>query len=101
MHRICSGIGTRSPRRARAFGAFHRQFPVFGNRVPGMQRKYNLLWFVVDMHHRQRYFFICDCKQIVTKAGVKNRRKVAEKEESRGNPNSRFAFFVTVSTCRS
>ena len=29
--------------------------------------KYKILWFCVDTHHRQRYFFICGCKQTVTK----------------------------------
>jgi hypothetical protein len=24
-----------------------------------MTSEYNILWFVVDMHHRERYFFIC------------------------------------------
>jgi len=42
------------------------------------QTKYKILWFVVDMHHRERYFFICGCKLIVTKSGVKSRREVAE-----------------------
>jgi len=31
-----------------------------------MHIKYKILWFGVDMHHRERYFFICGCKQIVT-----------------------------------
>jgi hypothetical protein len=25
------------------------------------------VWFVVDMHHGQRYFFICGCKGTLTK----------------------------------
>jgi hypothetical protein len=32
------------------------------------------------MHHRQRYFFICGLKQIVTKPGVKSRREAARVE---------------------
>jgi hypothetical protein len=39
-----------------------------------MTTKYKILWFVVDMHHRQRYFFICGCKQIVTLQGLRDRR---------------------------
>jgi hypothetical protein len=38
-----------------------------------MRTKYKILWFVVDMHNRQGYFFICGCKQIVTKPGVTSR----------------------------
>ena len=49
----------------KANSAFHRQTPVFRKHMPGMRTKYNMLWFVVDMHHRQRYFFICGFKQIV------------------------------------
>jgi hypothetical protein len=67
--------------------------------MQGTQRKYNLLWFVVDMHHRQRYFFICDCKQTVTKPGVKSSREVAEKKKVAVIPSPVFAFFVTGSTC--
>jgi hypothetical protein len=43
--------------------------------MPQMTTKYKILWFVVDMHHRQRYFFICGCKRIVTLAGLKDRRR--------------------------
>jgi len=39
-----------------------------------MRTKYKILWFAVDMHHRQRYFFICGCKRIVTLPGLRNRR---------------------------
>jgi hypothetical protein len=39
-----------------------------------MTTKYKILWFVVDMHHRQRYFFICGCKRIVTLPALKDRR---------------------------
>jgi hypothetical protein len=35
--------------------------PVFSKKVQGMAAKYKILWFVVDMHHRERYFFICGC----------------------------------------
>jgi hypothetical protein len=39
--------------------------------MPLMATKYKILWFVVDMYHRQRYFFICGCKRIVMDSGVK------------------------------
>jgi hypothetical protein len=55
--------------------------PVFSNKVPGTSTKYKILWFVVDMYHRERYFFICGCKQAVTKAGVKSRRQAVEKRQ--------------------
>ena len=42
--------------------------------MPQMTTKYKILWFVVDMHHRQRYFFICGCKRIVTFPGFRDRR---------------------------
>ena len=35
--------------------------------------EYNILWFVVDMHHRERYFFICGPEQIVVKSGLRSR----------------------------
>ena len=31
-----------------------------------MTKEYKMLWFAVDMPHRQRYFFICGCKRGVT-----------------------------------
>jgi len=55
---------------------------VFRKRMRGMQRKYKILWFVVDLYHRQRYFFICGCKRIVTKPGVANRRQSFERREN-------------------
>jgi hypothetical protein len=70
---FCTGNGADSssiiPRLAGRFRTFHRQIRVFRNRMPHMPLKYNLLWFVVDLPHRERYFFICGCKLIVTKTG--------------------------------
>jgi hypothetical protein len=40
--------------------------PVFRKEMPGMAQKYKILWFVVDLYHGQRYFFICGCKETVT-----------------------------------
>ena len=34
--------------------------------MPELTAKYKMLWFPVDRPYRQRYFFICDCKQTVT-----------------------------------
>jgi hypothetical protein len=51
-----------NPRPARVFGAFHRQMPLFRKLMLEMSIKYKMLWFFVDMHHRQRYFFICGLK---------------------------------------
>jgi hypothetical protein len=67
----------RQPASRKAVCAFHRQLPLFGDEMSGMQTKYNILWFIVDLYHRQRYFFICGCKQIVTCSGVKTRRLAA------------------------
>lgn len=40
-------------------------------RMPAMYTKmsaeYNILWFVVDMYHRERYFLICGPKQIAVR----------------------------------
>jgi hypothetical protein len=54
---------------------------VFANQMQGMQRKYNILWFVVDIYHRERYFFICGCKWIVTISGVMSLRRSAQRRE--------------------
>jgi hypothetical protein len=40
---------------------------VFRDLIREMAMKYKMLWFVVDTHHGQRYFFICGCKRTVTK----------------------------------
>jgi hypothetical protein len=34
---------------------------VFRDRIREMLEKYKILWFVVDLYHRERYFFICGC----------------------------------------
>jgi hypothetical protein len=52
--------------------------PLFRKDVRGMRTKYKMLWFVVDMYHRQRYFFICGFKQIVTNLSVRTRLEAAE-----------------------
>jgi hypothetical protein len=56
----------RNPALPKAVCAFHKQTPLFRKEMRGMQTKYNMLWFVVDMYHRQRYFSICGFKQTVT-----------------------------------
>jgi hypothetical protein len=43
---------------------------VFRELVPETTTKYKMLWFLVDMHHGQRYFFICGCKRTVKKKGA-------------------------------
>ena len=57
-------------RRARLFEAFHRQMAVFWVEVPETTTKYKMLWFSVDTHHGQRYFFICGCKRTVKRNGA-------------------------------
>jgi hypothetical protein len=51
--------------------------------MPGMTTKYNILWFVVDMYHRERYFFICGLKRIVMNSGVTTRREPLREEKLR------------------
>lgn len=53
----------------KAVCAFHRQSQPFHSGVRGMRTKYKILWFAVDLYHRQRYFFICGCKRTTTKDG--------------------------------
>jgi hypothetical protein len=65
LHRIQGRFDIENLHRARLFRAFHRQMPVFRKEMPGMATKYKILWFVVDMYHRQRYFFICGCNRTV------------------------------------
>jgi hypothetical protein len=40
---------------------------VFREQMRETPTKYKMLWFVVDTHHRQRYFFICGYNQTVMK----------------------------------
>ena len=54
---------------------------VFSNWVREMSAKYKILWFLVDTHHRERYFFICGCNQIVTRAGEKNPRPDRQEQD--------------------
>ena len=49
--------------------------------MPQMTLKYKILWFVVDLYHRERYFFICGCNQIVTRAGEKNPRPDRQEQD--------------------
>ena len=73
--------------------------PVFRKQMQRMQTKYNILWFVVDLYHRERYFFICDLNQIVMNLGVKSRLEVAERREFAVTSYPRFPLFVSDSTC--
>ena len=52
-----------------------------------MRVKYKMLWFALDLHHRQRYFSICGCKRIVMFPGVKYPAGSLPTEE-----NSRYSF---------
>jgi hypothetical protein len=36
-----------------------------------MHRKYKILWFELDLHHRQRYFSICGCNRTLKMFGAK------------------------------
>jgi hypothetical protein len=35
-----------------------------------MHRKYKMLWFELDLHHRQRYFSICGCNRTLKMFGA-------------------------------
>src|SRR5580704_8140948 len=35
-----------------------------------MHRKYKILWFELDLHHRQRYFSICGCNRTLMMFGA-------------------------------
>jgi hypothetical protein len=49
--------------------------------MPGMVTKHKILWFFLDKHNRERYFFICGSKRIGSNSGVKFHRKAAERRE--------------------
>ena len=51
--------GGRSPRHSWLFSTFHRQMRLFRLQMRCLTLKYKILWFVVDIPHRERYFFIC------------------------------------------
>jgi len=55
--------------------------PLFANEMREMKRKYKILWFLVDIHNRERYFFICGCKRIVTNPGFRSLRQFAQRRE--------------------
>ena len=57
--------------------------PMFRKEMPGMAQKYKILWFVVDLYHGQRYFFICGCKGTVTNPVRRNAGRPLRKETSR------------------
>jgi hypothetical protein len=71
----------RKPALPKAVSAFHKQTPLFRKEMRGMQRKYKILWFAVDIYHRQRYFSICGFKQTVTCFNVRASRKAPERRE--------------------
>jgi hypothetical protein len=67
--------------------------------MPEMASKYKILWFVVDLYHRQRYFFICGCKRTVTNSGAKSSRPAVERREPAALSIPRFPLFARDSTC--
>jgi len=81
LHLFSGSLEGENPHGAWMSEAFHRQIRAFSGGVRDMSTKYKILWFVVDMYHRQRYFFICGCKQTVTFPAVKTRWGAAEKSE--------------------
>ncbi len=74
MHWILGSFGPLRTASGKAVCAFHskigRVFRVgagFFKLVLEVRRKYQMLWFAVDLHHRQRYFFIYGCERTVKK----------------------------------
>jgi len=61
--------------------------------------KYKILWFCVDTHHRQRYFFNCGCKQTVTNSGVTLPPAWGRNSHSHGNSSNLFPVFATDCVC--
>lgn len=59
-----------------------------------MHIKYKMLWFSVDTHHRQRYFFNCGCKQIVMEWFVRPRPSGAERQPRVTAPSNFFPVFA-------
>jgi hypothetical protein len=61
----CTGFAAKAAMESRAERGclrFPQAFTGDSRNAAGMCWKYKMLWFVVDMHHRWRYFFICGCK---------------------------------------
>jgi hypothetical protein len=57
--------------------------PVFRKEMPVMAQKYKILWFVVDLYHRQRYFFICGCNETATNPARRTAGRPLREETSR------------------
>ena len=67
--------------------------PVFRSGCMESQRKYKILWFVVDLHHRQRYFFICGCNRIVTRLQPERLERACCNLRARGKISRRISSF--------
>src|ERR1035441_2162594 len=74
MHWILGSFGPLRAASRKAVWAFHseigRVFQVgagFCRPALEVRRKYQILWFAVDLPHRQRYFFIYGCERTVKK----------------------------------
>jgi hypothetical protein len=53
-----------------------------------VRRKYQILWFAVDLPHRQRYFFIYGCERTVKKT---------QRKGSQSNPLRAANFAAIIS----
>ena len=70
-HRFSGQRDHAKPRRACSPSFPQEKSNVLWSGYLRMHRKYKILWFELDLHHRQRYFSICGCKRTVMMFGVK------------------------------
>jgi len=67
---------------------------LFRMQMPQMSWKYKILWFLVDIYYRERYFFICGCNRNVKKPSAKTLCQAVENKTTRclmKPPVSRFS----------
>jgi hypothetical protein len=101
-----AGIGARRPGDPRQMGSDElstAKAQCFEAGYLRMHRKYKILWFELDLHHRQRYFSICGCNRTLKMFGVNYAATARQQERIRGrfasthspplreHPRSRFA----------
>jgi hypothetical protein len=63
-----------------------------------MVTKHKILWFFLDKHNRERYFFICGSKRFGSNSCVIVPLEAAERREFAVLFNPRFPFFAKDST---
>jgi hypothetical protein len=60
--------------------------------MPGMVTKHKILWFFLDKHNRERYFFICGSKRFGSNSCVIDPQEAGERREFAVLSDPRFPF---------